>query len=457
MKTIRVTCDTRDTLPFDALEVFQGSLKKRNDEDYRKIRESIEKHGFAAPFFVWKDGERNRLLDGTGRHETLEIMRREGYELPPLPVVYLAPQDEAEARELLLKITSRYGKVSAKGLAEFLKGLELDLSGLDLGVFIKPKDLPAALGIIPRTAPEPVTKPGDVIELVDAAGNVRHRLACGDARREETWAALMGNERAALLFTDPPYGVDYGEKVRDIASAAHKRSIAREASGAGDDVKGDNLDAEGLRVLWRAAFRNARRYTREGASFYVCGGSYPNLIQAQLTAMAEAGLPPKHLLIWCKQAPAFSMGRLDYDYQHELIWYGWNGAHHFYGQGQWKTTLWHYARPVKSNLHPTQKPPELAEEAIKNSLEPVEKARNGVINNTGKDAIVLDPFAGSGSTMAACEKLKRRCFMLELEPRYCDTIALRALNINPSLAAYRTRQGRREAVTKAELEGGAND
>jgi DNA modification methylase len=378
-------------------------------------------------------------------------MRREGYELPPLPAVYINAGDETEARELLLKITSRYGKVSAKGLEEFLKGLEIDIGGLDLGVFIRPGALPEALGIIPETAPEPETRPGDVWELRDAGGNVRHRLVCGDARREETWEALMGNESAALLFTDPPYGVDYGEKTRDLKRGAYKANAGREASGVGHDVKGDDGSPADLRRLWGQALGHARRYMRDDAAFYVCGASHPDLVQAQLAAMRDAGLTARHLLVWCKQAPSFSMGRMDYDYQHELIWYGWKGTHHFYGRGQWKTTLWHYAKPVKSPLHPAQKPPELAEEAVKNSLEPVEKARNGVINSAGGNAIVLDPFAGSGSTMAACEKLKRRCYMIELDPRYCDTIAARARDINPSLTAYRTRGGETEA------EGGADD
>jgi site-specific DNA-methyltransferase (adenine-specific) len=166
-------------------------------------------------------------------------------------------------------------------------------------------------------------------------------------------------------------------------------------------------------------------------------------------------------MVWVKNHARFSAGRLDYDYQHELIWYGWKQTHHFYGQGKFKNTVWNVKKPQKAYLHPTMKPPELIEEAIRDNMEPsdmksVEKAHNGVINNTGKDAIVLDPFAGSGSVIAACEKLKRRAFMIELEPKCCDTIALRALNSNGGLTAYRPSGGKWEAVSKAELEGGAN-
>ena len=449
-KTIRITCETKDYLPFDQLQVFQGELKKRTDEDYRKITESILKHGFAAPFFVWKDKGNNRLLDGTGRYEALERLLLLGYTLPDLPVVYVQAKNEAEARELLLKITSRYGKVSSKGLEQFLKGLQIDFDGLDLGVFIK-RDLPQSLGAVPEAAPQPATKPGDMYEFYDDAGEVRHRLLCADATQEESFAELMGHQLAAMLFTDPPYGVNIGEKIRDMKRGANKGNAQRQAAGSTDDIQGDSLSPHRLRQLWADALKCSSRRMREDAAFYVCGGSFPRLIQAQLNAFYDAGLEPKHLLVWCKNQAIFSMNRTDYDYQHELIWYGWKSKHRFYGLGKFKTSLWNFNKPQKSNLHPTMKPPALIEEAIKNSMEPVEKRVNGIINGTGKNDIVLDPFAGSGSTMAACENLKRRAFMLEIEPRYCDVIVLRGMDINPALAVYRIRGGEQQRVEAADM------
>ena len=443
MNRITVTCDTKDALPFEKLEVFQGSLKKRSPEDYRKIRESILRHGFAAPFFVWRDGERNRLLDGTGRYETLEAMRQEGYELPELPVVYVTAGSDADARELLLKITSQYGKVSSKGLEEFLKGLEIDLDGLALNVFIK-RDLPEVLGIVPPAPREPIKRQGDVYELRDEEGGIRHKLACADARSETDFSLLMGGEQAALVVTDPPYGVNYGEKIGDLENGAHKANARRE----GGNIENDGLPPAQLRALLAGAFKNVYRHMREDASFYVCGGSFPVLIQAQLTALEEAGLTPKHMLVWCKNQAVFSMNRTDYDYQHELIWYGWKEKHLFYGQGKYRTTLWNFKKPQKSDLHPTMKPPELIEEAIKNSMEPVDRSANGILNHTGKNAIVLDPFAGSGSVLAACEHLKRRAFMIEISPRYCDVIIRRALDINSGLAVWRIRDGRGERLER---------
>lgn len=440
MKKIIVTCDTKDTLPFDALEVFQGNLKKRNDEDYRKITESILKHGFATPFFVWKNKGHNWLLDGTGRYEALERMQIMGFDFPDFPVVYVKAGSDADARELLLKITSQYGKVSSKGLEEFIKGLEIDFDSLGLNVFIR-RDMPEKFSAVPAAPKKPLTRAGDIYELRGEGNEVRHRLACGDARDAALFAQLMGDERAALLFTDPPYGVNIGEKIEDMKRGAHKANAARQEENIPNSLQGDNITPEQLKILLTKTLANAGKFMRDDAAFYLCGGSFPRLIQMQLSAMKESGLEARHLLIWCKNQAIFSMNRTDYDYQHELIWYGWKNKHRFYGQGKYKTSLWNFTRPQKSDLHPTMKPPALIEEAIKNSMEPVDKKVCGIANNTGKNDIVLDPFAGSGSAMAACERLKRRAFMIEIEPQYCDLIIRRALELNPSFAVFRIRGG----------------
>jgi len=119
----------------------------------------------------------------------------------------------------------------------------------------------------------------------------------------------------------------------------------------------------------------------------------------------------KHELIWVKSSPVFSMGRLDYDYQHEPILYGWKLKHNFYGNGQFRKSVWEIPKPNKSELHPTMKPVALIENALQNSSQ---------LND-----IILDLFGGSGSTLIACEKLSRRCFMMEVDEHYCDVIIKR--------------------------------
>jgi DNA modification methylase len=122
----------------------------------------------------------------------------------------------------------------------------------------------------------------------------------------------------------------------------------------------------------------------------------------------EAGWQVKHELMWLKNQPTFSMNRLDYDYKHEPILYGWNKKHEFYGNGKFNKSVWEIDKPKKSNLHPTMKPIELIVNAIQNSSK--------------DDDIVLDVFGGSGSTLIACEQTNRRCFMMELDPKYIDVI-----------------------------------
>lgn len=135
--------------------------------------------------------------------------------------------------------------------------------------------------------------------------------------------------------------------------------------------------------------------------------------------MAEAELPIRHVLIWKKNSPAFSMGRLDYDYQHEPILMTWGKRHKFYGQGQFKTSIWEIDKPRKSKLHPTMKP--------------VELIANAILNHTQETEIVGDFFMGSGSTMLAAHQLNRKAYGIEIMPEYCQVIIERMLAFDKNL------------------------
>jgi hypothetical protein len=131
-KTIDVTCKGAATLPLDALEEFQGSLKKRNKKDIEKIIKSILDHGFTFPFFIWNGSGHNYVLDGHGRLSALSEMRRNGYDLPLFPVVYIDAKDEAEAKIKLLQQNSHYGTMTQEGLIEFLGDIEVNMDDLAL-------------------------------------------------------------------------------------------------------------------------------------------------------------------------------------------------------------------------------------------------------------------------------------------------------------------------------------
>lgn len=129
---MRITCDTKDTLPLSALTEFQGGLKKRTDDDIKKIEKSIHDYGFATPFFVWKNGGKNKVLDGHGRLQALKHMAAQGEEIPALPVVYIDCPNEAAAKNLLLRIVSEYGKITEESVFEFIADIEVELEDLKL-------------------------------------------------------------------------------------------------------------------------------------------------------------------------------------------------------------------------------------------------------------------------------------------------------------------------------------
>lgn len=129
---IKVTCKTKDYLNYTEITPFQGGLKIRDESDHEKVIRSIKKHGFAFPFFVWKQGNINYCLDGHNRIESLQRLVAEGEQIPPLPVVYVQCKDENEAKEILLKLNSQYGRMTAESVKEFLGDLKIDFDDLAL-------------------------------------------------------------------------------------------------------------------------------------------------------------------------------------------------------------------------------------------------------------------------------------------------------------------------------------
>jgi DNA modification methylase len=360
-------------------------------------------------------------------------MQEEGYIIPELPVVYIKAKDEADAKEILLKISSHYGKVTQKGFEDFIKGLDIDFE--ELGLDIKPpQDIKEELGLLPETPRTAVTRPGDIYTIG------AHRLICGDSTKEETYKRLLGDERADLIFTDPPYGVGLEVKYKK-----RKESTSWHSNGVrpSDKIDGDEGEIE---TMLEQAFGIMSEYMKDNASYYITAPQGRNHMIFYET-LEKAGIPVKHMVIWCKNHPVMGSLGLDYHYQHEPILYGWKKNHNFYGMGKYKTSLWHYKRPEKSDLHPTMKPPELIKNAIENSMEPLEKAENALQNSTVKNNIILDPFAGSGSTLIAAEDCKRHSRLIELDPHYCDVIVTRALQAYPSLKATVERKGKTKEIT----------
>ena len=235
----------------------------------------------------------------------------------------------------------------------------------------------------------PVSQPGDLYILGD------HRLLCGDATDPECFKALLSGEAIDCVVTDPPYGVSY-----------QSRGQKREQWGT---IKNDDLSADALETFLHRVFANVASVCRPGATAYVCHGiSMAGIRIAFERAFLSAGFHLSSTIVWVKQAA--SMGWQDYREQHECLLYGWAGDGHRKIKDRTQTTVWQIDREGDYR-HPTQKPVALFSRALRNS--------------TVRGERVLDCFVGSGTTIIACEQLGRRCFAMEIDPKYCDVAVTR--------------------------------
>jgi site-specific DNA-methyltransferase (adenine-specific) len=233
---------------------------------------------------------------------------------------------------------------------------------------------------------------GDLIEI----GN--HRLLCGDSTDSDAVARLMDGQKADMVFTDPPYNVAYEGKTKDALT-----------------IKNDKMSIKDFSEFLSSIFNVLYLNSKEGSPIYVFG---PIEDGTFLNAFNESGFKLQSILIWLKNT--IVLGRKDYHYKHEPILYGWKegAAHKWYGDRD-KQTVFECNKPPRNGEHPTMKPIELCEFYINNSSQ----------NNN----IIIDSFLGSGSTMVAAHQLNRKCFGMELDPKYCQVIVDRMHKLDPSL------------------------
>jgi len=378
---------------------------RRHPERQRAaLRGLLREIGYADALLARRDGEGLILIDGHLRKSlsddqivpvlVLDLDEREADTLLATldPLAALAEADPGALAALLEDV-----ETSSAAVLELLDGLRRS-AGLSLvPLFGDPDDVPAP-------PPVPRTRPGDVWLLGE------HRLVCGDATDRATLDRAMGGARADLVWTDPPYGVDYVGKTREALT------ISGDTSG-------------GLHELLRASFAQIDRVCRDGAAIYV---AYPagRLSRVFLDAFADIGWRLRQTLVWVKDRPVLGHG--DYHYQHEPILYGvvrpqgrWGrGGEGWYG-GNAESSVLEVPRPAASREHPTMKP--------------VELVRRCIANSSAEGNVVLDPFAGSGSALVAAALSGRRCIAVELDPVYCDVIAGRFEALT-GLVARRTRR-----------------
>ncbi len=407
---VLIRCRGAATIPLDKLTPLQNGLKDLAPAAASKLKKSLLSNGFCFPFFVWKSGDKNYYLDGHQRDRVLRQLKAEGVKVPDqFPVAFVDAKNKAEAARLILLQSSNYGKMTGATLNIFADENSLDLQAMATMLDLPNINLDNVLQTIepgetdPDAVPEPpkkaVTQKGDIWALGD------HRLLCGDSTSQADADRLMAGDKANVVFTDPPYGVSIGEKNRFL----------NEFQRAGrnlKDIKDDDLKPEELKEkILVPAFTVVRSVMADDCTVFCTAPQGGELGMMMMMMMKEAGLPVRHVLIWKKNAPTFSMGRLDYDYQHEPILLTWGKKHAFYGAGAHKTSVWEIPKPRASADHPTMKP--------------VELYVNAYLNNSKSGDIAYEPFAGSGTAFIAAQQTGRVCRGIEIDPVYCDVIIKR--------------------------------
>lgn len=223
-----------------------------------------------------------------------------------------------------------------------------------------------------------------------------HRLVCGDATNADAVKRVLDGERATLVFTDPPYGVAVGSKNAML-------NTVQPSGRCCEDITDDTLTPDELKARLLPAFVNVRELAMaDDCTVFVTAPQGGEL--GMMMMMRESGLPPRHVLVWLKNSPTFSLGRLDYDYQHEPILMTWTKRHKRLMRGEHRTSVWPVDKPRASKDHPTMKP--------------VALVINAMLNHAEAGDVVFDPYSGSGTTILAAENTNTRARAIEIDPGY---------------------------------------
>ena len=391
------------TWPIDRLIPYARNPRK-NDAVIDQMAASIREFGFRIPIVAKSSGE---VVDG---HLRLKAARKLGLSEAPVALADNLSPAQVKAFRLLANRSANWAEWDPELLKIELEDItdagevDVDLIGFtaeELEVLA-----PTDSGIAGADADNVPEVPDENSARVQA-GEVwilgKHRLICGDCTKEETLRALMRDDSADMVFTDPPYNVDYSSKNEFLNRRDEGKRVQTPIMN--DSFSSDSEISENV---WKPAFTNMRKYAASHCSIYVTmpqGGAH----MMMMTMMCAASWQVKHELVWLKNN--IVLGRADYNYRHEPILFGWADKHIFYGMGKFKSSVWEIPKPHKSELHPTMKPVELVEEAL--------------LNSSRAGDIILDCFGGSGTTLIACEKTGRRARLCELSRCYCDVVIQR--------------------------------
>lgn len=375
-------------VPIDRLVPYINNARTHSPEQINKLRSSLREFGFINPVIIDRD---YGVIAGHGR---ILAAKEEG--ITEVPCVFADYLTEAQKKAYI--IADNRMAMDAGWDEELLRveiealqaeAFDVSLTGFDPNEIddLFKENLKDGLhdddfDIEAELKKPTFTKAGDVWTLG------RHRLVCGDSTKKETYDILMDGKKANLVLTDPPYNVNY--------------------EGTAGKIKNDHMANDAFYQFLLDAFTNMKAVMADDASIYVFHADTEGLNFRR--AFADAGFYLSGCCIWKKNS--LVLGRSPYQWIHEPVLFGWkkSGKHAWYA-GRKETTVWEYDKPKKNADHPTMKPIALLAYPI--------------MNSSMTNALVLDPFGGSGSTLIACEQSERTCYTVELDEKYCDVIVKR--------------------------------
>lgn len=411
------TTTDMELVPIEKLVPYVNNARTHNASQIMKLRSSLREFGFINPVIIDRD---YNIIAGHGR-----VMAAREEKIGKVPCVFVDYLTEAQKKAYILAdnrmaMDAGWDEQLLKVEIESLKAENFDVSltGFDekelSDLFDSEKDAKDDNFDVDKELQKPtVTRAGDVW-LLGA-----HKLICGDSTKEETYKVLMGEQKANLVVTDPPYNVNY--------------------QGSAGKIKNDNLKNEQFYHFLLDSFTCMEKAMADDASIYVFHADTEGLNFRK--AFADAGFYLSGTCIWKKQS--LVLGRSPYQWQHEPCLFGWkkNGRHQWYSDRK-QTTIWEFDKPKKNGDHPTMKPIPLIAYPIRNS--------------SMTNCIVLDPFGGSGSTLIACEQTGRICRTIELDEKYCDVIVKRYIEqAKDAAGVYVIRDGKK--MSFEEIEAGHNE
>ena len=404
----------KTTTKFELVEInklipYINNARTHSPEQINKLRASIREFGFINPVIIDKDFN---IIAGHGRVEAAKLEN-----LTEVPCVFAEHLTEAQKKAYI--IADNRMALDAGWNEELLRveleSLETEAFDLSLTGFDEKE-----LNDLFKTEPTEVEDDDyDLTAALEKASFVergdrwvvgRHVLYCGDATNPDDVNKLMDGKRANLILTDPPYGVSF-------------------KSSSGLTIQNDSIKNEEFYQFLLAAFKNMVAHAELGASAYCFHADTEGLNFR--TAFIDAGFHLAGCCIWVKDS--LVLGRSDYQWQHEPVLYGFlkNGKHNWYSDRK-QTTIWNFKKPKRNENHPTSKPLDLLSYPLQNSSQ--------------ENAVVIDTFGGSGSTLMACELTNRICYTMELDEKYASVILRRYVdNTNDSDNVYCIRNGEKIA------------